>query len=95
MATEFTYTDQNDLEQGQSAPFDMIISDDASANIASGSLNVQSSEYAMMLPSVEFEMNGQSDGDSSEDFGSPGGGPVNGSPNEVDDGVDEGDLLFG
>ena len=47
VATEFTYTDPNDLEQGQSAPFDMIISDDASANIASGSLNVQSSEYAM------------------------------------------------
>jgi hypothetical protein len=95
VTTEFTYTDPNDLEQGQSAPFDMIISDDASANIASGSLNVQSSEYAMMLPAIEFEMNGQSDGDSSEDFGSPGGGPVNGSPNEGDDGVDEGDLLFG
>jgi hypothetical protein len=95
VATGFTYTDPNDLEPGQSAPFDMILSDDSSANIVSGSLNVQSSEYAMMLPAVEFEMNGQSDGDSSEDFGSPGGGPVNGPPNEGDDGVDEGDLLFG
>ena len=47
---------------GQSAPFDMIISDDSSANIASGSLNVQSEEYAMLLPAAVFEMNGQSGG---------------------------------
>ena len=45
VATGFTYTDPNDLGPGLSAPFDMIISDDASANIALGSLNVQSSEY--------------------------------------------------
>jgi hypothetical protein len=38
--------------------------------MASGSLNVQSSEYAMILPAVVFKMNGQSDGDSLEDFGS-------------------------
>jgi hypothetical protein len=30
VATGFTYTDPNDLELGQSAPFNMIISDDAS-----------------------------------------------------------------
>ena len=42
----------------------MIILDDASENIASGSMNVQSSEYGMILPAVVFEMNRQS-GDSS------------------------------
>jgi hypothetical protein len=81
VATEFTYTDPADLQPGQSAPFDMIISDDTSANIASGSMNVQSSDYAMILPAVVFEMNGQS-GDSSGDFGSLGGGPINGAPEE-------------
>jgi hypothetical protein len=88
VATGFTYTDPNDLELGQSAPFDMIISDDASANMASGSLNAQSSEYAyaMTLPVGEFEMNGQSDGDSAGGFGSVGGGPINGSPDGGDDG---------
>ncbi|HEX5891888.1 MAG TPA: FxLYD domain-containing protein, partial [Nitrososphaeraceae archaeon] len=90
VATGFTYTDPNDLELGQSAPFDMIISDDASANMASGSLNAQSSEYAMILPTGEFEMNGQSDGDSPGGFGSVGGGPINGSPDGGDDG-DNGD----
>ena len=91
VATGFTYTDPNDLELGQSAPFDMIISDDASANMASGSLNAQSSEYAMILPTGEFEMNGQSDGDSPGGFGSVGGGPINGSPDGGDDGDDGGD----
>jgi hypothetical protein len=100
VATGFTYTDPTDLQPGQSAPFDMIISDDSSANIASGSLNVQSSEFAMIPPAAEFEMNGQSDGDSSGDSGSLGGGPINGSPNggvdaddgnEGDDGVDADD----
>jgi hypothetical protein len=88
VAAEFTFTDPNDLQPGQSAPFDMIILDDVSANIASGSLNVQSSEYAMILPAVIFEMNGQSDGDSSEDFGSMGGGSINDSPDESGDGDD-------
>jgi hypothetical protein len=87
-ATEFTYTDPTDLGPGQSAPFDMIISDDASANIASGSLNVQSSEYAMILPAAVFEMNGQSEVDASGDFGSVGGGPINGSPDGEDNGDD-------
>jgi outer membrane biosynthesis protein TonB len=82
VATEFTYTDPADLQPGQSAPFDMIILDDASANIASGSLNVQSSEYAMILPAVVFAMNGQTDGDSLGDFGSLGGGPINAPPEE-------------
>jgi hypothetical protein len=92
VATAFTYTDPTDLEPGQSAPFDIIISDDASANIASGSLNAQSSEYAMILPALDFEMNDQSDGDSSGNFGSVGGGPINGSPDGGDDGG--GDDLF-
>lgn len=74
VATGFTYTYPSDLAPGQSAPFDMIISDDTSANIASGSLNVQSSEYAMILPAVVFNVNGQSDGDSQGDFGSLDGG---------------------
>lgn len=78
MATEFTYTDPADLKPGQSAPFDMIILDDASANIASGSMNA-SSEYGMILPAVVFEMNRQS-GDSSGDFGSLGGGPIDEPP---------------
>jgi hypothetical protein len=33
VATEFTYTDPADLEPGQSAPFDMIISDETSAKV--------------------------------------------------------------
>ena len=37
----------------------MIISDETSADIVSGSLNVQSSEFAMILPAVVFEMSGQ------------------------------------
>jgi hypothetical protein len=88
VATGFTYTDPKDLESGQSAPFDMIISDDTSANIASGSLNVQSSEFAMILPAVAFQMDGQSDGDSSGESGSLGGGSINGSPDEGDEGND-------
>jgi hypothetical protein len=80
VATGFTYTDPLDLGPGQSAPFDMIISDDSSANIASGSLNVQSEEYAMLLPAAVFEMNGQSEGDPSRETGSLGGGPIDGSP---------------
>lgn len=59
VATEFTFTDPQDLQPGQSAPFDMIISDETSADIVSGSLNVQSSEFAMILPAVVFEMSGQ------------------------------------
>ena len=55
----------------------MIISDETSADIVSGSLNVQSSEFAMILPSVVFEMSGQS-GDPQTDIGSLGGGPING-----------------
>jgi hypothetical protein len=97
VAAEFTFTDPNDLQPGQSAPFDMIIIDDTSTNIDSGSLNAQSSEYAVILPAVIFEMNGQSGdgGDSSGEFGSPGGGPINGSPDDGDEGADKGDLLFG
>ena len=49
--------------------------------MVSGSLNVQSLEYAMIPPAVVFEMNGQS-GDSSGDFGSLGGGSIGGSPEE-------------
>jgi hypothetical protein len=90
VATGFTYTDPTDLEPVQSAPFDMIISDDTSANIASGSLNVQSSEYAMILPAAVFEMNGQSDGNSSGDTVSLGGGPIDGSPGGDDGGGDDG-----
>jgi hypothetical protein len=56
VATGSTYTDPSDLQPGQSAPFDLIISDDASANMVSGSLNVQSSQYAMILPAVVFKM---------------------------------------
>jgi hypothetical protein len=60
----------------------MIISDDSSANIASGSLNVQSSEYAMILPAAIFEMGGQSDRDLSGDTGSLGGEPINEPPDD-------------
>jgi hypothetical protein len=88
VATGFTFTDPEDLEPGQSAPFDMILSDDSSADIASGSLNVQSSVYAMIPPAAVFEMNGQSEGDSSGESESLGGGPINGSPREGDDGDD-------
>jgi hypothetical protein len=82
VATGFTYTDPSDLGPGQSAPFDMIMSDDSSANIASGSLNVQSEEYAMILPAAVFEMNGQSEGDQSREIGSLGGGPINEPPED-------------
>jgi hypothetical protein len=91
VATEFTYTDPMDLQPGQSAPFDMIISDDTSAQMISGSLNVQSSVYAMIPPAVVFEMNGQSDGDSQGDFGSLGGGSIGGSSDGGGDGDDGGD----
>lgn len=86
VATGFTYTDPTDLEAGQSAPFDMIISDDTSAEMVSGSLNVQSSEYAMIPPAVVFEMNGQGGGDSQGDIGSLGGGSIGGSPDDGDNG---------
>ena len=59
----------------------MIILDDASENIASGSMNVQSSEYGMILPAVIFEMNRQS-GDSSGDFRSLDGGPIDEPPDD-------------
>ena len=88
VATGFTYTDPSDLGPGQSAPFDMIISDDSSANIVSGSLNAQSEEYTMLLPAAVFEMNGQSGGDPSREVGSLGGGLIDGSP-DGDEGNDE------
>jgi hypothetical protein len=93
VATAFTYTDPMDLQPGQSAPFDMIISDDTSAQVISGSLNVQSSVYAMIPPAVVFEMNGQSDGDSQGDFGSLGGGSIGGSSDGggAEDDGDDGD----
>lgn len=92
MATEFTYTDLADLEPRQSAPFDMIISDDTSAEMVSGSLNVESSKYAMIPPVVIFEMGGQGGGDSQGEVGSLGGGPIGGSPDEGDNGDgDDGD----
>ena len=94
VATEFTFTDPTDLQPGHSAPFDMIISDETSAEIVSGSQNVQSSEYAMISSAVVFEMNGQGGGDSQGDIGSLGGGSIGGSPDEggdVDSGDDDGD----
>jgi hypothetical protein len=54
--------------------------------MVSGSLNVQSSEYAMIPPAVVFEMNGQGGGDSRRDIG-----PIGGSPDEGGDGGDNGD----
>ena len=88
VATEFTFTDPQDLQPGQSAPFDMIIPDETSADIVSGSLNVQSSEFAMILPSVVFEMSGQS-GDPQTDIGSLGGGPINGPTDDETTDEDE------
>jgi hypothetical protein len=92
VATEFTFTDPQDLQPGQSAPFDMIISDENSAEIVSGSLNVQSSEFAMILPAVVFEMSGQSGGDPQEDIGSLGGGTIDGSSDEGGNGDDGDDV---
>jgi hypothetical protein len=92
VATEFTYTDTAALEPRQSAPFDMIISDGTSAEMVSGSLNVESSEYAMIPPVVVFEMDGQGGGDSQGEVGSLGGGSIGGSPDEGDNGDgDDGD----
>ena len=62
VATDFTFTDPPDLLPGQSAPFDIVISEHASTAIYgkmfSGSLNVQSSDYAMILPAVTFLIDG-------------------------------------
>lgn len=65
VATDFTFTEPSDLMPGQSAPFDTVISDHASTatygRMSSGSLNVQSSDYAMILPAVTFIIDGESD----------------------------------
>ena len=93
VATDFTFTEPTDLLPGQSAPFDIIISEHASTAIYgkmySGSLNVQSSDYAMILPAVTFLIDGSSNIDDNKitsiyQFDST-------RPNDDDDNDDNGD----
>jgi hypothetical protein len=67
----FTFTDPSDLEPGESAPFDLLLtehaSDDRFGMISSGSLNVQSQQYAMILPATIFSMDGDIRSSTNED----------------------------
>ena len=60
MAADFTYTDQ-DLEPGQTAPFEIIVNAPAGNKITSASLNVDSEQYSsinsqvvQVSPNVQF-----------------------------------------
>jgi hypothetical protein len=47
IAADFTYTDPKDLEPGQTAPFEIVVTSAATGNeIASASLNVDSEQYS-------------------------------------------------
>jgi hypothetical protein len=65
VGTGFTFTDPTDLQPGQSAPFDLLLTEHAPSDkfgkMSSGSLNIQSQQYAMILPEVTFIMDGERD----------------------------------
>jgi|SRR5215208_4214366 len=86
VATDFTFTEPSDLAPGQSSPFDVVVTEHASAarygSMSSGSLNVQSSEYAMILPVVVFKM--------SESTGGEVEGSTSGSNVDNNDGIGPG-----
>jgi hypothetical protein len=83
VGTGFTFTEPSDLAPGQSAPFDLLLTEHASPDrfgeMSSGSLNVQSQQFAMVLPASIFRMDGDirsssssgnSDSDDDNDDGS-------------------------
>lgn len=69
VGTGFTFTEPSDLQPGQSAPFDLLLTDhapfDKFGEMSSGSLNIQSQQYAMVLPATIFKMNIDTRGSSS------------------------------
>jgi|SRR5215212_6658538 len=46
VAADFTYTDPDNLEPGQAAPFEMIVNAPTASDITSASLNVNSNQYS-------------------------------------------------
>lgn len=68
VGTGFTFTEPSDLQPGQSAPFDLLLTDHAPnkfGEMSSGSLNIQSQQYAMVPPATIFRMDGETRGSSS------------------------------
>jgi hypothetical protein len=49
VATDFTFTDPQDLEREQTAPFEIIVSAHTANQITSASLNVDSSQYSSII----------------------------------------------
>jgi hypothetical protein len=52
VAADFTYTDPQDLELGQTAPFEIIVNAPAANKITSASLNVGSNQYSSINSQV-------------------------------------------
>jgi hypothetical protein len=46
VAADFTYTDPDNLEPGQAAPFEIIVNAPTANDITSASLNVDSNQYS-------------------------------------------------
>jgi hypothetical protein len=49
VAADFTFTDPKDLEPGQTAPFEIIVSAPTASDISSASLNVKSEQYSSII----------------------------------------------
>ena len=49
LAADFTYTDPDNLEAGQSAPFEIIVNAPTANDITSASLNVDSNQYSSII----------------------------------------------
>jgi hypothetical protein len=84
----FTFTEPSDLEPGQSAPFDLLLSEHASPDkfgkMSSGTLNAQSQQYAMLLPATIFKMDGGMDDRSSRSGDNGDGGSSSSGELEID-----------
>ena len=52
IAADFTYTDPQDLEPGQTAPFEIIVNAPTANKITSASLNVGSNQYSSINSQV-------------------------------------------
>ena len=49
LAADLTYTDPDNLEAGQSAPFEIIVNAPTANDITSESLNVDSNQYSSII----------------------------------------------